>query len=90
MDKNQELAYDIIDTLPDSEEGIRGLFSEYPISLLNDIKSILTQGVDFNNPEDYETFLSLINPKHALTIKLCDEYIKEKEEAKKRRYSVNN
>ena len=62
MDKNLELANDIIDMLPDYEEGIRGLFQEYPLNLLRDIKTVLTQGVDFNEDEDYEAFLSLINP----------------------------
>jgi hypothetical protein len=83
-----DTANDIIDLLPDDFESMHNMLNEYPITLLKDIRNTLTQGVEFNSDEDYEDFLTVISIKHAMTLRICDELIKTKQEAYDKKYNL--
>ena len=76
----------IIEILPNDFNAMHNMLNEYPLNLLKDIKNTLTQGVEFNDEEDYEFFLTVISPKHAMTLRICDELIKTKQEAYDNKY----
>lgn len=74
----------IVELLPDNIETMHNVLNGYSLDVLKNIKNSITQDVEFICDEDYEMFLSLIDPKAAMIIRICDELIKHKEEVYKR------
>lgn len=74
----------VVELLPDDIENMYNVLNGYSLDVLKNIKISITQDVEFMCDEDYEMFLSLINPKAAMIIRICDVLIKHKEEAYKK------